>query len=838
MGTIPLRPKHSKNLDMEGKCSKRQRDGRRSGSVAFGAVEATELTAGRFMAGTNVRRHEVERDVWVSAGMPATVRADGWLPWGVTVLRGTSGKQAVWFVRGNSLAVNVAEAGAEVNPAAIVTALGTLNGTPVAVEAVEEGTLRIVVEGARAVYATYTRQGAVTLHGEMPQLPQLRLEATSGRAVTVAVGRVALSGDSDAMGATLADADVQKVTVALMAAYGRQKSLVAGMGGFMQPVVARWRLLDGRGSTVAMGAPVLLGQKEGVQCSGEVTMPAEGSDLGALAAGSLSARSFNISLGGMRAIPAPWSRIVRRAVVEISDIIDPVAAESQALCRVANDGHGPTVYARLPIAGEAMLRSKVTAALMGDGFRVHAAVDEPFGENASTEVSVGNRPLWTDLRAPRLPWSHQMRDAVSYAMVTRAGERAVAAGRSEEVFAGYGVQDYAITTSEGAWRAQAEMLLVYPDGSERRRVSVSSGTGHAPQLVSGLIVVPDVNARRLRLTVSTGGKILAADYDLQPIPEAACACCLQPGLKGTFPDKELAAMPAVDDWEEQGMRRTEPGYVGIFDSDALAVELARTSMPGKVVYAGMMPRNNGAWDFSRLRLLLMGTFGTYRATVDAQGAFHTMSPMDLRPVASRQAVCEAPGDKGLTLYAVAGGDLVEAGSGAVATLLPHCGAVTAGWCGRYGELWLAGAEGQVRRLSPSFPQEIVDVRLPGLSGGVQFSQNGAGLLMAAGDSGLILDPSEESYAALPVALRLRYRNPWPGGDARRLHTLVVPVTAASFAGSIALFGDRSTAAPCELCTLRVDGAVNAPVPLTPLAPWRPWLEVCITADAARSLIYR
>lgn len=787
-------------------------------------MDMTMVSGGRFVYGKNVRRDKMEADVWRDAPMPAAIRGDGWIPVERTVLPGCDGRSVAWFARGNSVGYMTVQHGEAMDMGSTVTALGTLKGKLIKVIAMTEGMLRLMVRGSRAVYATYSKEGEMSLHGEMPALPWLHFERTEERMLSVGFGTVALSGKSDARGSTLTDEDQARVSSAAHEAYLRLCERALGSGWFMQPVLMRYRLLDAAGSTLLTGPQVLIGSSEGMQCRGEYSMLSTDS-LASLSAGSISGLGFRVALKGLMTLPAPWNRLVGRVLVEVSPALDPV--DGMALCgtRVDNDGHNTTVHVTLPTGDDTAHRRMLATMLTHvEEMRMHSVCDRPFDSGAAESIDVGVRPpagIADGAEVSVYP-QHPIRDCVSYGFVTDAGEWQVAGGESVERFGGYPVICHATSHSDGVWRALTEVETEDASGNRRRYASTCSGDGASPASLSGMLMFPDASAREMRVSIEHSGKIVSETYPLTPVKEAGCAVYISTDFKDMMPRGTLPSMPVAG--ESDTTPAVKRNVLTVFAERCLNRVTDRMGwVDGNVVAVSVAPRSSGSWDFSRIRLFVFGDGGTGVATLTAEGRFHSYVPMDRRRVVTAEAICRADYRRGATHFVIAGEDLLQVDRNGVSTLTTGChGAEKAGWCGRHGEVWLCRGNGVTVRLNPERPTEMIEC---GWHNPIAGLHQWEGHLLVEENDGTVRDTRTDSAETPEVEIGFRMANPLLKPRRKQVGRLVMDMAAAHFSGTIGMWGDRGTEVPELLSEYAIDGAVNAPLPLTLVAPYRRWLHL-------------
>lgn len=788
----------------------------------------------KFVGGMNVRRDEREPDVWREAPLGKVVRNDGWIPWKTLIMEGAPGRASVWFRKGNTLGYGLTMTGEIADVGMEVTTAVSLKGEPVDITDIKGGWLRIAVRGCRGVYATYTPAGEVTVWGEMPELPWLRFERGSESTTSIGFGTVHLSGESDGRGSQLTEGDLETISFAAQKAYRKLRERINGTGRFMQPIVARYRLLDGNGETIVSSAPVVVAASDGMQCCGEIQLTSI-DNLATIAAGSLSGKGFKVNLCGMTAIAAPWNRLVRRVVVELSGEIDPMDSKGMCSARVSNDGKICAVNVKLPTGGTRQHHQMIVEALgkIAD-YDEYLVVDEPFGTEAVSHAEIpvyaaGCRTTLKDCGIGR----HPMHDGISYGGISACGNRYIAWNESREIWRGYPAECFATVTGDSTWQALAEVTMGTGADEGVRLVSASSGEDSSPAEFSPLLIYPDAEARELTLSLKTGGKTVSERYPLTPLPGAGCSFYLNETLKGIMPKSELDDMPAQS--EVTPLKATRPGFTGVFADTGCHRMIDGIDCRGsKTVRAVTAPRNNGSWDFSRSRLLIFGTDGTRVATLDSEGRFHSVAPLDPRCVAGSAAVAAGAGKKGLTYFAIAGGDVTEVERSGVTTLANGAEGDMAGWCSRHNEIWVNDNITGTLRMNPTRPHETIICTPEEGATVTEMTEWGGSLLVSCSD-GKVYDTSQETdeNEGCSIALALRFASPQKRAG---LQLLEIPIRAAMFRGTISIYGDNGTELPGLLSSYSINGAINDTMPLKLAAPWRKFLEIHFAGKAKELII--
>lgn len=817
---------------------------------------------GTLLRAVNMRRDKTDRRIWRPAPLPATVRSDSWRP--LQRLRLPESAREVLFMQSGTMLgfIPAANTRSEASVSGPVTEIGALEGTPLLFSAVEAGTVRVLMQHSSAIYLTYSASadGAVafTNRGAMPPLPDMSLTITGETTLSEPVTAMSLSGNGP-MRTSLNPADTATVTSRLLSAYARLHETATESGCFIQPTLARYRLLDAAGDTIFVSPTVMLSPSGGFQCCGEITLTSP-DGLQSLNSGALTARAYRVKLTGGSALPAHWSQIVRSVVVKSVGEIDPVDTSRQARSTVTATGSGTTVKLHLPgvnpVAASFAVRmhTRVVQTLCQNRFTAHAIHSNPFSTAGKTfDVSLSQQAVVSVPEAGRLMGS-VLRDNVCHAVCNRVGDLLLKADTLTLPFQGYSPAAFAVESgslTDTLWQGVATVTTRAGDGSSRLAVAPCDGgdifnPAGEPKAFSPLLTYPDPSATQITLTVTrtdnTGAQtIMTETYPLSPLPQAGIAYYLDPGLAPITP-RSSASKLIVPEPDLTERRNAGELTVCRATGDGAPLSVANVC-PGQVLAIAESPRNRSSWDFARTRILLFGTFGTMVATLGNDFNLRSAATVDTRPVTSRASVSGASTQSGAVVLAIAGGDLISIGSGAVKTLLSNCKAEGAGICTAHNEILLSAAGEPLRRIAfdsvSSGEQPEIDI--PDVENVTLMQFENRTYLSAAN---ALLDVETDSFpkTGLDTILTLRYRLPRLNTGkfkGNRITHAMLRLFASNIHGWVNFAGDNGSRNSETLLTLRLgqrtttafasENPVSAPIFVPAIIPRSEWLEITVKA---------
>lgn len=798
-----------------------------------------EEAKGRPVEAVNCRRDDMEPEVWRPAGMPAKV-ADDCREF-VAEFPLDAETAAVLTMKGMQLGVAISKTTDDETELRLPEAcaeLGQVEARVTGCEVVEEGFLRIFLSHSRSVYASYRRDTdspggwRFTMHGRMPALPPLLLR--QGRRQTMSEPVSALKLSQAISGTSRPGAgDTAAMSKRVEDAYLRLRQRASAAGYSLQPRLARVRVEDRRGDTIATGPTILVCSPDGPQCTGGATFTL-GSDGQTLQATALTANAYNLELSDMRAIAEPWRRMAYRAVVETSAQIEPYSPEGSAgTPTIADNGRETTVT--MPLPGMAGSKAGVTAdvekralqALQAGEWCEQASITDPFGG----DVRRTTIPL-ADLPATKGTTPAPERDAESFRTMLRLpGGAIIAADPLTEPFDGFSPAQLLTRTASMAgkgWRAVATVSLREPDGTEHKAVRVAEGTDEDAAGFSPLLVYPDERAVSLRLAVERPEGVIQQTYAMRPLRGTGCACHINLANPTIFPATDTSTL---DIGATTASARCEAGCVAVATGASLSDRRKRHRLDtGSIDAIAEWPAGSGSWDFSRTRLALATRGGIYQLTLDGAMSVHAirrMSPL----TAEGGRLTECNDGKGRFLLMLTGGRPAELRGSKVALLSPGIeGAGEIAFGGKRGEYWWTetGHDGRTLLLhaSPSGKTiERIQAEYPGISGDIRLRTWHGRLLILASDGGTYTADSE-TWPAEGVRMALRLRQDFSGnayGIAGR--PVRAAVTGNGIKGAIAIAADRGNGRPAMLARFKVDGNLTSPV-VAPLATgFRPWIEL-------------
>ncbi len=671
-----------------------------------------------------------------------------------------------------------------------------------------------------------------------------------------------LSGSYTSRSAELTPADAQRLGGVLTEAYRSVCDRATALGSFVQPVVARYRIMGCGGRVLYISAPVLIAPDDGVQLT-DATFTLSGSGFSQARCSGITAKRFTIELVQLQPLSPEWREVMERIELQLSPQLHPLEEAGVSHCELGRftttEG---TVSVLLPGVGdradrvaERVVRPKIlnlighldTGALItigsacysetSEGAPLWVGLDFPFyPDRCSTAESVSRLRKLLSSPLPERTEEAVAMGALSVphhlrAEVMAAGGDLVALGRISAVrFEGWTADDFTIASRSGTPVAHGESScrVIFADGSTRVR-SLSGAMGGGGFL-SPLICYPAADAVAIELY--HGGSYLK--FPLTPDPSGRYSLYLQLDL---YP---VAISPGLGNHHtpsEQPRRVDYPSLVGVAEAALPLTPKAVTlsAHPSPVAISGLAG-SAGGWDSGAGRFYLFGAGGVQAMTVGSGGLRVSLRDLDPRPVVSPQGVAEGCG----MVTALAGGDIVKVSGQKVTTLLPDAGASgMIGIDGRHQEL-LCRHSGEGSSPKMSYPQgeEMVSLRpdatamsltgrglytrsLPALSSMLSIR----GAIYATTPEGAILDLTGESPGSGDDARCLcRYSGRVvPGGRSgvRPGVCLVeLPLRGEISGGHIEIHGDNGggPAMASPLAELSLSGYYPHLLPLRLLAP--------------------
>lgn len=800
----------------------------------------------------NLRRDALNPDIWRRAGSPRKVGDSDALPFSRFTPFG-DGRGICLLLGGDNSLYYRAE------PSTETVFLAKLPGKPLLAVTSAKGVIRLLLSHQPDQYLTYDTELRVTYHGAMPELPAIRIVASEHNTLYGRVPPVKLSGASPGTsGSRLSAADNRLLTNALVATYDLLRQQAKGLNYHVQPMMARYRLLDAAGSTIGVGPTIPVSVPEGFSTTGSITQVSS-DNLQTLGEGRIEMKVYRPAVVAPAPLPEPWNRLVSKLVVEVTGEIEPLSREGEAPHGIQRDAASGsvTVTSRLPGFANGTVIDKARLRRLGmEGMqtplRMAAEFNTPFdggvGEPGTIHAFTAsdNSPATPTTAGDLTPTAGR-----SWSAALEAGEVTVLCNPRRNQPEGWSPDCFIASRDSGegsVWRMAFSVKLSTPAGTVRVKRE-TGGLGNAPTTLSPVLTFPSSEATELTVSyLSPGGTVYEESFPLTPVPGMELACHISPGLERFSLTKTVGAyLPQGDELPPY----REEGVAEIYSTADLGRRLDRRRLGSGTIHAvKVAPRSGSGWDFSRLKLLFLGEEGTSIATLDSSGKFRSSAPVDNRPIRSPEAVCEATGPSGACLLLHAGDDLVSI-SGQKATTIKTTLAtllhrdpvlpknLSIGWEETRHELWLSPTDGDSRLFRLTEAGELIEARLPGINlttdtaaerseSGFRFASDRGDLLIAT-PAGVHNLSDEEPTPMLEAGLRSRFQVAAPP------RWLTLNLFASSLTGNFTLSGDRGTEIAEPLLRLRLDGAVNAPVTVRLAAPRRDLLETDLTVNASPDL---
>lgn len=735
---------------------------------------------------------------------PAIISLSDWRP-----------LDGLWFASGSRLGL--------IDPSGSIAAVAVAPSAVTSVRSVTPDTVIVFT----AAHGPLTIRRDSSGQWTFPETPAgdfpVQIHASTPATLSASIGPRTLSADYSRE-ARLAPADLDAIRSDLRKAYDTIGAQASALGLLIQPVVARWKLVDASSSAVILSSPPLfLAPPSGFQGTTLIDVDASVTDKGLtrLSSYSLSLEAFSIE------VSAPSDDIAAaglRIAVEVSPAVDPVDFSRPPVYRLnPRVTSGPLLSVALPATDSATLFAASAVAGICDRWD-SLAVPWPGSAPEGTSASSAHASLMRRLALPpvasRVPAGLLPPHTFDAAGSCRSGNVVVWYGLRSHRFPGYSPAAFICGGDSEAQAASAAVIVEFADGSRIiTQHAVPSGAFWNP-----LISYPDGSARRIVILISDGGEVRRLALPLTSSPCGRLAFWLHPSALPFSPAAHPDAVSAV--WQlPPAINASTPAtqMCGCARADQpLSLSDVLSVSSGEVITVTPSPGSGSAWDFATPKFIAFCADGIHTLALSASAdgpQFRGARLLDGRAVASPAAVCQAPDG----IYALAASHLVKVGRTGVSDILPSL-APSAALGFAAGELWIStpGWLGCRSLSSSSFVRRSLgDDTAPDFTSIVP--SPGGGLYALAPD-GRIADLTAEAdspvtrysvpvaftrdidVGAVPVAVTLRIKVPALGS--------VDPDSGLPLASSCALrllvtAPDIPAAAP--ILDVAISGIVTAPL---------------------------
>lgn len=534
---------------------------------------------------------------------------------------------------------------------------------------------------------------------DLSELPApVAIERSDETVISADLPDVVLSGAYDSRSSNLLPSDVRKLGDALRQAYVSVCDRAAARGCFVQPVLARYRLVGSGGNSLYLSPPVLLAPDAGLQLvSASFTLSGNGFSLAT--GSSVSARCFRVRLRQLAPLGKSWARLVNRIELLVSPELHPLDTDAQAVCTFGRfTTSDASLSVNLPGVGDradycaSLMRSKVFALLAridtslkplatalyeisGDG-SISRLADDSLFSNDCRNTSASLKALRAALSAP-LPSVSAESVALSglslphspCAGLGAAGGDVIAFGQlSSRPFPGWLPQEFVISdphSADGSFVTSA-CRVVFSDGGTRvRRAYLPAALGS----LSPLLCYPRADAVAIELYHGSH----FARFPLTPDPSGRFAVFLNDDLLPF--DLSVTDYPlSIPD--DSPLISRYPGLIALASaSDPLKPIAVTAGSRSGLAAIVASPGSAGSLDSATARFYLCGSGGIDSLTVNSTRNRLNIRRIDPRPVKNAAGVCIA----GQTVIALAGDELVRVNSHNTSTLAHVSEALSVAW---------------------------------------------------------------------------------------------------------------------------------------------------------------
>lgn len=479
---------------------------------------------------------------------------------------------------------------------------------------------------------------------------------------------------------TVAACKVVNITPAVTAAY-REIVETARLGGaFVQPVVARCRLLDADRNVLHVTAPVVVMLPEGATLA-EPWQFVSDDDGVTVNAKTVSAHAYRLRVTVGDAIPSAWRKIVQTIEVQATPQFHPIDFSGDAevaLGRAINSGKAVSVTLPGAERGISTTRNLASAELLKraierfDSIAETAAyISNPFDGDGDTVITYAapidvadeadnlaaalskTTPEHVSPSLARLSLPHTFTaDAVAH-----SADTVVWAGIAPQRFVGYSAGIYASTFEQTACTG-----FIAVDFVNGERIVHSFSSNIAPTTLSPLITYPSAEAVSMTIAIRVSGE---DGMRTLTMPLAADAT----GMYGYYVAPNLLPISmqtsdALATPNAVSAAHDMPGYAAICNDGAVPDVTAVANVADEVTAVIAARSGSSAWEYRRARFYAFGNDGIKLLTANSARSECAVNLLDCRRIDNKYCVS----DGGNVVYALCSGEILQIANNTVKTV--------------------------------------------------------------------------------------------------------------------------------------------------------------------------
>lgn len=652
--------------------------------------------------------------------------------------------------------------------------------------------------------------------GLMPQFPGIKITAATTAEFSATSTPFSLLGDYPHWQGPLNKTDQQRLTTTLLNAYSTLQQDASTAGFFIQPIMARYHLLDADDNVLFSSSPILVSTPTGFQCVKQITLTTN--NFSTINSATLHTTGFQIGVEADPLNNSPWADVIATVVIETTPILDPINHSALAQCRLNSVATtSGEIAAFMPGTSITMIESTgqqerliinaisrfssiatpliripmpflngiTKTGITPQSIAGNAITNSPFGFTAHTSAQSGDTVLWGNIAHLR-PFAPTIGDITASA-----------------------------NKNSGYWRAFVNVKFHNSDD-----IIVWSGEGatNCPTALSPLITYPQSDACEMTIGISCDDTIVRKTFPLSPLAGTNYSYYLHPSLTPFSITDEAQAFIIPSQAESLNMKWGEIAVAHA--SQPLSLTASQQIGEGEIKAITPAVKSSSSWDFARTHAYTFTTAGIFATSINTNRSKISAHIIDNRKIKNRQSVAFAND----AVYAIASGDLISISGARATTIINNSNISSLAWDNALHLLLCATNDNQMLLFDST--------------------HNLKSTCEAPSTNTHLYNILETPLLYNNVALHTM--QPSSSSNIEWCHTIALPnlrqrvslasvmISASQFNGTIAIrcHGGAGGENSYPITTLNIKGAINAPIPMRIIAPPRPYITIKIEGIAS------